>query len=228
MKAIALLCSSLLFAASLRADMVIVQKVEGAGQFSEMTVKLKNGKALMEVAPQISTIYDSGSGDVITIMHAQKMYVKLPAATAKALAEHLQKLPANPAEATPPPSGASKLQPTGKTETVNNYPTELFTCDLGGMHVTYWIAKNFPHYDQILAQMLPLQQNGVVAALTKGLAPGPKDFPGMPIKTEVDTQGQKFTVTLISVKDQPLSDSDFQIPAGYKEMNMPTLPGFGG
>ena len=84
MNAITLLCSSLLlFAASLRADTVIVQKVEGAGQFSEMTVKLKNGKALMEVAPQISTIYDSGTGDVITIMHAQKMYVKLPAATAK-------------------------------------------------------------------------------------------------------------------------------------------------
>src|SRR5579862_5847081 len=222
-KLTAFVSSLLLVTATLCADTVVVQKVEGAGQSMEMTMKLKNGKARVDVNPQISTIIDGSTGDIVTLMHAQKSYMKMPAATTKALMERLKAAQAGSASATPA-AGASKLQPTGKKETVNGYNTEIYTASIGDVKVTYWIAKDFPNFAKVLSEMMATQQSGPIAAMTKGLAPEPKDFPGMPIKTEIDNNGQKFTSTIVSVKEEAVADSEFDAPADYKEMSMPTFP----
>jgi hypothetical protein len=90
--AFAFLLPLLASASLLRADYVVVQKVDGGMQSGEMTIKIKNGKARVDMAPQISTISDSTSGDVITLMHAQKQFMRIPAARPKALVEQMQKL----------------------------------------------------------------------------------------------------------------------------------------
>src|SRR5215210_7640566 len=75
----------------IHADMVIVQKVDGAGQSGEMTMKIKGDKVRTEVNPQISTITNATTGDVTTVMHEQKSYMTMPASSTKALMEQMQK-----------------------------------------------------------------------------------------------------------------------------------------
>jgi hypothetical protein len=92
--AFAFLLPLLASASLLRADYVVVQKVDGGMQSGEMTIKIKDGKARVDMAPQISTISDSTSGDVVTLMHAQKQFMRIPASQTKALVEQMQNSPA--------------------------------------------------------------------------------------------------------------------------------------
>ena len=55
--------------------------------------------------------------------------------------------------------------------------------------------------------------------------PDYRDFPGVPVKTVVSVNGNAVTTTLSSVKQDALSDSEFAVPADYKEMNMPDILG---
>ena len=206
----ALLCVS----AVVRADLVIVQKVEGSGQSGEQTIKIKGDKARTDMAQQVSMITDGASGDVVTLMHAPKTFLKVTAAQTKAMLEQMQKL--KPAGEPP------KLTATGKKEKIGNYECEIFTTNFGGVGVTYWIAKDFPNYPAVLAQMEKLQA-GSISAMGKGLMPELKDFPGMQIKTEMDLGGKKVSTVLVSAKEENVDPAIFNIPAGYKEVSSPAL-----
>jgi hypothetical protein len=73
-----------------RADLTIVQNVEGGGPVSEITIKLKGDKARMEAA-QMTTIMDGKTGEVLTLMNAQKKFVRISGDKAKAIAEMASK-----------------------------------------------------------------------------------------------------------------------------------------
>ena len=218
--AFAFLLPLLASATLLHADYVIVQKLDGAGQSGEMTIKLKGGKARVDMAPQISTITDNTSGDVVTLMHAQKQYMRIPAAQSKALMEQMQKLTGN-AQATTP-AAEPKLVATGKKEKVGEYDCEVYTWTAPGMSVNYWLAKDFPNFKTILAEM-EKTQNASLASMAKGMMPKSSDFPGMAMKTEVAVSGQKITTTLVSVKEENVDPAIFNLPEGYKEMAMPAF-----
>ena len=55
-----------------RADLTIVQKVEGAGPVADMTVKIKGEKARIDATPQISTIIDGKTGEMINLMKGHR------------------------------------------------------------------------------------------------------------------------------------------------------------
>ena len=205
-----------------RADMVIVQKVEGAAaQSGQMTMKFKENKIRADVSPEVSTITDASTGDVTTVMHPQKSYMIIPASSSKAMIEQMQKqVQEQTAAGSPTPN--PKPQATGKKEKINGYDTEEFLCTVGGMKMSYWIARDFPNWPKVLEMMTKFQQGGL-AAMTKGLMPGPADFNGMPIRTEVEMGGHKIVSTLVSVKEEALDEKEFQIPAGYTEMKMPSF-----
>lgn len=207
--------SSLLLAATvLHADLVIVQKVEGNAQSGEQTIKIKGDKARTDLAQPVSMITDGATGEMVTLMHTQKTYLKVSAAQTKAMMEQLQKLR--------PSAEPSKLQPTGKKEKIGEYECEIFTANLGALTATYWIAKDFPNYQAVLAQLEKLQA-GTISAMGKGLMPELKDFPGMMIKTEIETGGKKIVTTLVSAKEENVDPGVFKIPASYKEISSPTL-----
>ena len=48
--------------------------------------------------------------------------------------------------------------------------------------------------------------------------PGQKQppMPGLALKTEYEQQGLKFTTMLVSLKEQPVDETIFKVPAGYK------------
>lgn len=223
---------ALVSAATLRADMVLVQKMEGAGQSGEMTIKIKGDKMRVDITPQVSTIIDTASGATTTLMHPQKICMAMDGAATKALLENARKQ-GKLSQTAGTAAGASTvpvLQPTGKHEAVNGVDTEIFTVEIGALKSTYWIAKDYPNAAKLL-EMLKKMQSSSLSAMAREMAPQPTSFPGVPIKTEVEiAPGQKVTSTLISAKEEPLADTEFTVPADYKALPAPSFgtPGASG
>jgi len=210
---------ALLAAASLgHADLILVQKTEGGGQSGEQTIKIKGDKARSDLAQPISTITDGATGEMVTLMHQGKTFLKVSPEQTKAMMEQLQKTLNTGATPT--------LTPTGKKEKVGEYECDIFTVNVGSMVVTYWLAPTFPNYQSVLAQ-LDKFQSGAATTMGKGMMPDLKTFPGMVIKTEMNVPGKKGTpkivTTLVSAKEENVDPSVFNIPANYKEVNSPML-----
>jgi hypothetical protein len=136
-------------------------------------------------------------------------------AQAKAMKNMLGNQADNPA--------AVELKPTGKKETINGYETEEYTYDLNGVHNTVAVDKNFKNYQQLVTALYNVQ-NGPGMEAFRPLALPPDKFPGMPIRTTVEVMGQKVITTLDSVQETTLSDADFTIPDGYKELQLNAAP----
>ncbi len=215
------------FLFSARADLTMVQQVERAGSAGNMTIKLKGDKVRIEASPKVTTILDGKTGEVTNLMNDQKTVVRISADKVKAVANMIQKPNAKK-------EGAAKvkLTPTGQKETVNGYETEQYTYDGPDFKATYWIASNYPDGAAILAQLQSIQSEFWNAA-NPG-APDYRDFPGLPIRTRMTTtiQGQatksggtatEVTSTIISVNQNPISDSEFTVPSDFKETKLPDI-----
>lgn len=206
----------LLSLAAARADFIIEQKVDGLGQQSgNLVVKIKETKARAELSPQISYIIDGASGDSITLMHAQKAFMRVSAEQGKALMEQMQKSAGN--GGVPPKPVASGLK-----ETVEQWQAEIFTWSSGSLSVKYWVAKDFPNAAAIQAAMDKARAGGL-GAFNKNLLPASSDFPGMVVKTEMKMKQKTITSTIVSVKEEAVDPKQFEIPADYKELPTPVL-----
>ena len=200
-----------------RADLTIVQKIEGGEGTNKVTLKVKGDKARVEVNPQITTIMDSKSGDLTTLFNDQKKVMRISGEKAKAMAEMAKAMMKGNSEASPP-------KPSGRKETINGYMTEEYVSDSSKLHTSYWVAKSYPNYQSILQQMAVLQ-NGAFAAMRKGF-PNYHDLPGLPLRTVIKPEGEAgITSTIESVNDTSLPASDFTVPADYSEMKMPDFLG---
>ena len=210
-----LLCWSVT-AGWLHAGFVVVQKVDGAMQSGTMTIKIDQGRARVDVSPEVSTITNTATGESITLMHTQKSFMKVPAERAQALAERMQKLQAQAGAA----SGPGKFTATGKKEKVEKYDCEIFTWNGNGMTAQWWVAKDYPNAAPLKAALDEMQNSGV-AALAKGMRPDTSQLPGMVVKSEFTFAGQKITTTLVSAAEQSIEASVFEVPADYKELPLP-------
>lgn len=208
----------LISTALLRADLIVKQKVEGSGQAGDVTIRIKDNKIRADLPRDVSSITDAATGEVITLMHPQKSYLRIAPEHTKAMLERMQKLAGANGGAEQP-----KLQPTGKKEKVGDWETEVFTSKVGGMETSYWIAKDFPNYQRVLESMTKIQQSSL-GGLNKNLGPDPKEFPGMPVKTEMSLNGKKITSTITSVEEKPVDAAIFEVPKAYKEISLPPLP----
>jgi hypothetical protein len=219
MKSISLsLCAAIGIACTARGDLTIVQKVEGAGGgMDQMTIKMKGEKTRIETGPSMSTIIDGKTGDTTTLLHQQKQVMRIPGTKLKAMVEMANKFKAGDK----PADQSGKLVPTGRVEKVVGMDTQIYTTEGPQFKATYWIATNYPNASDILKQMQAMQpaqwniQNSGI--------PDYRNFPGVPIKTVLDVGGKQITTTLVSIKPDPIADSEFAIPAGYSEMKLPAI-----
>lgn len=216
-----------------RADLTIMQKVDGLGGAGEMTMKIKGDKMRIEVSPQITTIFDGKTGELTNLMNDQKTVVRISADKMKAAAEMIEKFNSKKESAE-----KAKLVPTGKKETINGYETEQYAYDGPNFKATYWIALNYPDGAAILQQLQAIKSEAWNA--TNTTMPDYRDFPGLPIRTHMTMtkqhqgtvsnraasgSGTEITTTLISIKQDPLSDAEFTVPKDYQEMSMPDIFG---
>jgi O-succinylbenzoate synthase len=147
--------------------------------------------------------------------------MKVPGAAVKQMAENMRKARAGAGTNAPLP----QFTDTGKTERVGDYTAEVYTWSRpDGANQTVWVAKNFPDYAKIKAQMDKLNQSPM-AQISKGSSPDVNTLPGMVVKTQMEMNGQKVTSTLVSVKEQSVDASVFETPKDYQQM---TQPGVGG
>ncbi len=219
MKTLVLACAAwVLGVVGVQADLTVVQTVEGFGQDMENTAKFKDGKTRVDTSPGTSIIMDLRSGEMISLMHAPKTYIKVSGAMARAAIESMK-----PGQSE---SGSAKpaLTATGKKETISGFPTDEYTCTVAGVKVTLWLTKALPDYETALKEMNGALSQGPMGPLVQGNGIDMATLPGFPIRTALEIQpGQTMTRTVVSVSTQPVADEEFTIPAGYKEMSVPVL-----
>jgi len=200
-----------------RADVVLVQSVDGMAQAGQMTVTVGGDKVRTDISPGIYMITNTATGDVTTIMDAQKSYMVISAATTKAMMAQGMAQAGNLSTNPAPPA------PTGKKDKINGYDAAEYTFSNGNLKVTYWLCANFPNA-KVVTDALSKFEKGGLSAMLKGLTPDLSTLPGVPVKTEVDANGQKITMELISAKEQDVDPSQYTVPAGYTEVKMPAMP----
>ena len=211
---------------TLRADVTIVQKVDGMGQDAESTTEIKGGKVRIDASPAQSVIVDQSTGGMISLMHAEKKYLMIPTQLAQAAMEGM-KMQGDKSGAAP------TLVATGKKDTINGYPCEEYTCTISGTKLTLWLTKALPDYQAVLKEMAAAFNQGPMAEMMKNLGVDFSALPGFPMRTinelrakgqdgEAD-KGQSVTSTVISVSTKPIADVDFTVPANYEAMKMPSL-----
>jgi len=211
----------LLSAAFAQADMVIVQKVDASGQSGEMTMKISGNKIRADISPEVSTITDAASGEVTTLNHAQKSYMVFSAGSARAMMEQMKKVMQQ--SGSEPSASPAPPKATGKTDKINGCNAAEYTFTNGAMTATYWISTDFPNAKAV-TDALSKFQKGSLADMTRAFAPDLSAFPGVPVKTEVDMDGQKIVTEIISATEQPVDPSQYQVPAAYTQIKMPVLP----
>ena len=219
MKLILRIAPLILAAAFARADIVIEQKMESAMMNGNIIMKVKGDQARMDMPSplggNVTTLMNFKSGDMVTLMHQQKMAMKMNLSDVKKQQEAGQiALGVDPAK-------IEKPKATGEKEKVGEYDTEIYQVNQGSLQAKMWIAKDFPNAQSIKDQMAKLSSSMGGA----GFDPSKVDVPGMVVKTEVSTPIGKMTTTLVMAKEQPVDDKEFIKPEGYQEMQMPKLPG---
>ena len=203
-------------AAGAHADLVLQQQIITPNYNGVTTMKVKDAKVRMDMyagQPRaLSMITDLDTGETIALMHSQKMYVK---SAGQALNQ-------------PRPAGAVSRAPvphdTGKNQKVGDYDTELYTwSNTRGISGTAWVAKNFPDYARIRADLAVLDKT---AGQANDTTPELGALPGMVVRSQVTGSGQTITLALISARETPLDASQFGVPRDYKEMpRVKPLPG---
>jgi len=215
---------SLLFSAlilSARADLTIVQKVEGIGPASEMTMKIKGDKARVDVNPKMTAIIDGKTGEMINLMHEQKMVMRMSAEKMKAAMEMARQFSGK--EEKKETAEKPKLALSGKKEVINGYDAEEYVYETPQFKASYWIASKYPDGAAILKQLQSV--NPAVWKTANTHMPDYREFPGLPIRTVISSKGNQITSTLASVKQDPLNDADFSVPKDYQEMKLPDMSG---
>jgi hypothetical protein len=203
------------FALSARGDLTIVQKVEGKGGGNEIVLKLKGDKARMEATPNMTTILDGKTGDTITLMNAQKRFIRISGEKARAIAEMANKY-----------TGGAPSQPkmtaTGKKMSINGYETEEYVSETPTFKASYWIAPAYPDGAAILKQLqaaIPTIWNDVAKGMLNY-----HDLPGLPLRTQIKAGDNEITASIVSIKQDPLSDAEFAVPKDFGEMKIPNAP----
>ena len=199
---------------SVRADLTIVQRVEGGAQNGDVTVKIKGDKERMDAASQPTRIIDGKAGEMLDLMNDKKTFVRISATQMKAAAETMQRL-----DSSKPGTSTPKLRPTGKKETISGYETEEYVYETADFKAHFWVATKYPGADAILRQ-LQAPMTGAWRPSNMGV-PDYTDFPGLPLKTVISGKDGEVTTTIISIKQDPLSDAEFAIPSDFQESKRP-------
>jgi len=196
-----------------RADLTIVQKVEGPGQNGEITVKIKGDKERMDAPSQPTRIIDGKTGEMTDLLNEKKSFIRISAQQMKAAAETINKFDDGKR---PSPH---KLTPTGKKETINGYETEEFVYETPQFKASFWVATKYPDAADILKQM-QAPVSGAWKPSNMGM-PDYTDFAGLPLKTVISVGDNQVATTITSIKKDSISAAEFDIPKDFQEVKKP-------
>jgi Domain of unknown function (DUF4412) len=204
----------LLLAAWSHADLVIEQKMESAFVNGNVLMKIKGDNARVDMpgpAGDMSVLVDMKKGEIATLVHAQKVAMKMNVEAAKKAGEQeAKKAGIDPAKIEQPKS-------TGQKEKVGEWEAEIYETKLGNSPARFWVAKDVPNYKSIMDQINKLS----TATGSAGFDISKFDMGGMVVKSEMNTPAGKVTATVVKVSEDSVDPSIFQVPAGYQETKVP-------
>lgn len=186
---------------NLLADVVMVSETKVGEVKSRSTMSISGSMVRSDNGTGTSVIMDTEAGVMTTLMHEQKMALKVDLAQLKAMAG------ATPAAAATVP--LTTITATGKTLKIDGYTCELYLSENSGTKVSMWIAKDYPGYAKLkagLATMEKLNPSGVKQP----------EVPGLALRTEYTSNGLNFVTSVVSLKEQKVDTGLFRIPADYK------------
>jgi len=194
------------------ADITLIQELKNPSNGNQPTVlemKIKGQKIRSDISKEASVIVDTSTGEVTTLMHQNKIAMKVP----KALVD-LAEAQAGVSKDLPPP------KKTGRTETINGFACEEYVTEQDGRKISIWITQDAGDLEELIKQMDAVSSQ----ANPLGKLFSAQKIKGFPVKTTIDMgTGGEISMTLISLKRDPLPESDFEIPSGYREMAMPMM-----
>jgi len=176
-------------------------------------VKIKGDRERIDSPSKPSEIIDGKNGEMIHLMNDRKAFVKITADQVKAAAETIGKF-----------DGAGKPGPkltaTGKTETINGYPTEEYVFETPQYKASFWVAKTYPDGASILKEM-QAPMSGAWKPSNMGM-PDYTDFPGLPLRTVISMGNNQMTTTIVSIKKDPVNAAEFDVPRDFHELTKST------
>jgi len=200
------------------ADLTFVQNIESHGQNTPLTLKSKETKIRIDMGDQASTVMDINSGEMTTLMHANKAFMKVDPAVLQMMQAQMKQQMGDAAQK------MNEMKPTGEKEKVGSIETEIYSFAGSNMKGKFWIAKDYPNGDKLLA-LLKKIHDSPAGKMAGSMGGQPDSYPGVPVKSEMEVSGQKVVVTLVSVNDENLDNALFTVPGDYKAMTAPAIPG---
>jgi predicted RecA/RadA family phage recombinase len=193
----------------------VVQALDSAMMKGEMVMKVKGDKARTDMPAgmmgSMTVLMDVKSGESVTLMHSAKMMLRMKTGDAMAAGAAAME-------------GAKIQKPkaTGQKEKVGTWETEVFEAETGMGPARMWVAKDFPNYDSIQKELKRISE-----ATTKGKTFDPSNFDmgGMVVKLEMSSPVGKIVTTLVRVETKELDAKEFEVPQGYTEQKLPSIPG---
>lgn len=208
---------ALLFAQTLHADWVIVQKTNTGDTDSLMTIKIKDDKIRNDMGNKMTVLMDAKDGNMQMFMHDQKKLIRMNAEAMKGMTAMAGKFLGGGDDK------PAKPKATGEKVKVGDWDAEIYTWESKIGSAKFYIAKDFPKYAELNKVMDKLSK--AVSNPMASMYPSAADFPGMVVKSEMTMMGKTTSSTLQSAKEEAVSDDDFKAPEGYTEMKIPSFPG---
>ncbi len=219
MKTPSILLLSAMLACPAFADLTVTQQIKQEGAMAaaspmpemSITMKIKGDKMRMDGLPQMSSIVDLKTGDITTLIHAQKAIMTIPGATMKSM---------QTAKAAGTPQ-AEVPKATGKKETINGFACEEYETTAGEAKMKVWITKDIPAAEKIMNQVSEISgdSNPLGSVMKKN------NITGFPMRTIIELPGSgTTTVNVLSLNEDPIPAADFELPKDYKTMPLPTMP----
>lgn len=180
------------------------------------TTKYKPGKLRMDIPGSACLIMDGNKGEMVSLIHAQKVAIPMSSSIQKMAAQLAGKTGAHS-------SGPVELQPTGRKETMVGMACEEYTGTISGQKATVWITKDVPEYTEIAGQFLSFAPQ--LSQYEGSIASNPA-LQGFPLLTELTApDGKKTTIRVQAISREVIPDADFKVPDGYRTMEVPQIPG---
>lgn len=212
----------------------LVKDEKPGGQQTPIAVMIKTGKLRFEVPEAIAknapgnplgdkgyVIVDSTAKKLFFVSDAKKEAIEFDLNSAGKAMQGMHP-PAPGGHGTAPQGPPTKVTKTGKTETVAGYSCEDWDITSDHKEGTVCMGSDGPSWLSLPTTGIPTEQAWMLDLLDG------KHFPLQFVGYAKDGTTEETRVAVTSINKKPQQDSEFQVPAGYKTIDLEKmLSGFG-
>jgi hypothetical protein len=208
----------LLVAAQVNAGWIIQEKIVMGKDVENVTLYIQKNK--MKTADQAISIFDLDQEKIYSILPEQQIYIVMTADAVKNARPQQGDQTERPTKV--------EVKETDETATIAGYSTKKYEVWVdGALKHELWIAKDFTMADEF--------ETDKMLRLTEKMAPDTKyqtdpEYQalmklGYPLKQIEHKDGETVETEITKLEKKDIPDSEFQVPAGFKEMNMGSMMG---